>query len=319
MMIIIQDHPVILAIILSMILLMTAIINMVASEMQARRLNAHVQHAISVGFVAPRSPFAGMLGRLQWVGDWTRRFYAPGNLDHLRGMIQASGFNPHKMLPIVLGAKLTLTLLILLAGIFGSIFVVSFQLKIVTVGAGFMLGIMGPERVLGFIRNRFQVALQRGTPDALDLLVVCSEAGMGLESALERVAEEMVHSNRAISSVLFSLLDDLRVLPDQRDAFRNLGTRSGVDSLRRFGTMLSQSIQYGTPIGQVLRAVADELRRERMNKLEEMAIKLPAKLIFPLIFFIMPSLYIVLLGPSFLGLFDSMASASTASMAVPIH
>ena len=78
--------------------------------------------------------------------------------------------------------------------------------------------------------------------------------------------------------------------------------------MRRFGTMLGQSLQYGTPLGDALRAIADELRRDRMNKLEEKAVKLPAKLIFPLIFFIMPSLYIVLLGTSFMRLYDALGS-----------
>jgi tight adherence protein C len=175
------------------------------------------------------------------------------------------------------------------------------------VGIGLVAGIMGPELALGMARRRFVGALRRGTPDALDLLVVCSEAGMGLESALERVSQDMRRSNRAMASVLSNLLDDLRVLPDRRDAFANLGTRSGVEGLRRFGTMLSQSLNYGTPLSNALRAVATELRRERMNKLEEKAVKLPALLIFPLIFFVMPSLYIVLLGPSFLRLYDSLA------------
>jgi len=116
----------------------------------------------------------------------------------------------------------------------------------------------------------------------------------------------MEATNGPMASVLFGLLNDLRVLPNRRDAFANLGVRAGVDGLRRMGTMLSQSMQYGTPIGHVLRAVAEELRRDRMNRLEEMAIKLPAKLIFPLIFFIMPSMYIVLLGPSFMGLFKTL-------------
>jgi tight adherence protein C len=116
----------------------------------------------------------------------------------------------------------------------------------------------------------------------------------------------MRHSNRAMASVLAALLDDFRVLPDRREALANLGSRSGVEGLKRFATMLSQSLHYGTPMNNALRAVADELRRDRMNKLEEKAVKLPAQLIFPLIFLIMPSLYVVLLGPSFMQLYDSL-------------
>jgi tight adherence protein C len=164
---------------------------------------------------------------------------------------------------------------------------------------------------LGILRRRFTATIAQGTPDALDLLVVCTEAGMGLESALERVSIEMELANPPMASILAGLLDDLRVLPSRRDAFNNLGTRSGVEGLRRLGAMLNQSQQYGTPLGSTLRAVAEELRRDRMNKLEEKAVKLPAKLVFPMIGFIMPSLYIVLLGPSFMRLADALTSMSS--------
>jgi tight adherence protein C len=222
-------------------------------------------------------------------------------------VILASGFNPYQMLPILLGTKAALMFLLPALALVAAAFAESFSMRVSIVGIGLVAGIMGPELALGMARRRFVGALRRGTPDALDLLVVCSEAGMGLESALERVSQDMRRSNRAMASVLSNLLDDLRVLPDRRDAFANLGTRSGVEGLRRFGTMLSQSLNYGTPLSNALRAVATELRRERMNKLEEKAVKLPALLIFPLIFFVMPSLYIVLLGPSFLRLYDSLA------------
>jgi tight adherence protein C len=307
-MITIQDHPMVFGMIVTMILATAAIVHMAVGEIRSRRLNAHVDRALANEFTTPRSPLTGLFGSLRWIGEWARRFYAPNNLEYLRGVIQASGFNSHKMLPILLGAKLALTMIILTVAIVIAYFTGTVRHQIVVAGVGFMLSIVIPEWILGFVRSRFKAAVERGTPDSLDLLVVCSEAGMGLESALERVAQEMRHSNRPMSSVLFGLLDDLRVLPNHRDAFANLGSRSGVDGLRRFGTMLSQSMQYGTPLSDVLRAVAEELRRDRMNKLEEKAVKLPAKLIFPLIGFIMPSLYIVLLGPSFMHLYDTLGS-----------
>ena len=92
--------------------------------------------------------------------------------------------------------------------------------------------------------------------------------------------------------------------PDRRLAFANFARRSGVDGMQRLATMLAQSMQYGTPLGQVLRAVADQLRQERMTKLEERAAKLPAKLVLPLILFIMPCLFIILVGSSFMRLYE---------------
>jgi tight adherence protein C len=199
-----------------------------------------------------------------------------------------------------------LLLLPVLAVIVAMVFVDAMSIRFLIIGAGVIAGIIGPESVLGVMRRRFIAELERGTPEALDLLVMCSEAGMGLESAVERVSQEMRSSNLAMSGVLGSLLDDLRVLPNQRDAFVKLGAHTSVDGLRRVGAMLSQSLRYGTPLGNALRAVAVEIRQERMNTLEERAVKLPAKLVFPMIFFIMPSLYIILLGPSFIPLYDSL-------------
>jgi len=127
---------------------------------------------------------------------------------------------------------------------------------------------------------------------------------MGLESALERVAQEMRRSNTAMAGLLDGLLDDLRVLPRQ-EAFAKLATRSDHEGLRRLGMMISQSMQHGTPLGHVLRAVADELRRDRLVKLEERAHKLGAKLIVPMVLFLLPAMGIVLGASSFLRLIDA--------------
>lgn len=248
---------------------------------------------------------------LRALGERCRTFYSPANLENLRSMIRAAGANPHRVLPLLLGGKVVMMILLpLIVVTAAAVFVDSMGIRLALIGLGVIVGFFGPDWMLGIMRRRFIAALEQGTPDAIDLLVVCSEAGMGLESALEHVAQEMSASHRAMASILASLLDDLRILPNRRDAFLNLGTRSGVDSLRRVATMLSQSLTYGTPVGDTLRAVAGELRRERMNKLEEKAVKLPAKLIFPMIGFIMPSLYIVLLGPSFMRLYDTLVSVT---------
>src|SRR5437016_12547959 len=123
---------------------------------------------------------------------------------------------------------------------------------------------------------------------------------MGLWSAVERVAGEMRQTNPAMAQVLFGVLDDLRILPDRSAAFEKLGAMS--DGLRRFGTVVSQSLQYGTPLSQALRAIAVDLRRERITKLEERAHKLGAKLIIPMVLFLLPAMFIVLGASPFLHL-----------------
>jgi tight adherence protein C len=165
---------------------------------------------------------------------------------------------------------------------------------------------MGPRLVLLVMRRRFDAAIRLGTPDMIDLLVVCSEAGMGLESGLERVSQEMNETNPAMARALYDLLDDLRMLPNRSDAFEKLGATS--DGLRRFGTMISQSLQYGTPLGQALRSIADDLRRERITKLEERAHKLGAKLTIPMVLFLLPAMFVILGASPFLHLVRTFSS-----------
>jgi len=107
---------------------------------------------------------------------------------------------------------------------------------------------------------------------------------------------------------LSTLLDELRVLPDRREAFANFGRRSGVEAIRRLATMLGQTLNYGTPLADALRAVSADLRRERMLALEAKCARLPALLVLPLIIFIMPALFIVLAGSPVLRLLDSLRS-----------
>jgi tight adherence protein C len=140
----------------------------------------------------------------------------------------------------------------------------------------------------------------------IDLLVVCSEAGMGLESALERVAEEMNQTNPALARVLRGLLDDLRILPNRSEAFERLASTS--DGLRRFGTMVAQSLSYGTPLGKALRSIAVDLRRERITKVEERAHKLGAKLTIPMVLFLLPAMFVILGASPFLHLIRTFTS-----------
>jgi tight adherence protein C len=130
--------------------------------------------------------------------------------------------------------------------------------------------------------------------------------GMGLESALQRVAEEMNQTNPAMARVLSGLLDDLRILPNRSDAFEKMGSMA--EGLRRFGTMVSQSLQYGTPLSQALRGIAVDLRRERITKLEERAHKLGAKLTIPMVMFMLPAMFIIMGGSPFLHLARTFTS-----------
>ncbi|MDR3530623.1 MAG: type II secretion system F family protein [Rhodopila sp.] len=295
----------------AMCALVTAVI--LLREARYRTLEARVLTAVNGTTPDYRTMRLGGLGGfLHSIGERvlkSSRIYSEKDVAGIESMIAVSGFNPRRVLPIVLGGKIVLTVLIPAAAVFYCYFASPTAMtRAVVISVSIPVGLLGPDWVLAALRRPYTAALQRGVIDALDLLVVCSEAGLGLESALERVTQEMLHSNRPTANALGGLLDEIRVLPDRREAFANFAKRSGVDGMQRLATMLAQSLQYGTPLGQALRAVAVELRRQRMIKLEERAAKLPAKLVLPLILFIMPCLLIVLVGSSFLRLFDMLGA-----------
>ena len=141
-------------------------------------------------------------------------------------------------------------------------------------------------------------ALQRAIPDALDLMVVCVEAGLGLDQAIARVGDEVKRTHPALSDELSLLAMELRTGVSRQEALRNFAHRTDMAEARNLVALLVQTDRFGTSIGQALRVHADSMRSTRRLKAEELAAKLPVKLLFPLIFFIFPSMFIVLLGPA---------------------
>jgi tight adherence protein C len=137
-----------------------------------------------------------------------------------------------------------------------------------------------------------------GIPDALDLLVVCVETGMGLDAAINRVAKEIKLSNEVLSEELNILNLEIRAGKSRQDALRNLAERTGIEDIRGLVTLLIQADKFGTSVAQSLRVFSDSFRTKRFQKAEEIAAKLPVKLMVPLIFFVFPSLFVVILGPA---------------------
>jgi tight adherence protein C len=162
------------------------------------------------------------------------------------------------------------------------------------------IGYYLPNLVLSrmvFLRQR---EVFENFPDALDLMTVCMEAGLGTEAALNRVAEDMVHKSEALSDELRLVNLELRAGSPRERALRNLATRTGVEEVDGFVSMIIQAERFGTSIAKSLRIHSDMLRTRRRQKAEEAAAKIALKLLFPLIFFIFPSLLLVLLGPAFI-------------------
>ncbi|MDL1983403.1 MAG: type II secretion system F family protein [Deltaproteobacteria bacterium] len=145
-----------------------------------------------------------------------------------------------------------------------------------------------------------------GMPDALDLLVVCVETGMGMDAAINRVAKEIKLSNKVLSEELNILNLEIRAGKSRQDALRNLAERTGIEDIRSLVTMLIQADKFGTSVAQSLRVFSDSFRTKRFQKAEEIAAKLPVKLMLPLILFVFPSLFVVIMGPAAIRIYQGL-------------
>ncbi len=171
-------------------------------------------------------------------------------------------------------------------------------------GFGFVL----PDLFIKNMTDKRRHVIRRALPDALDLMVICTEAGLSLDATLKRVSEEFGDACSALADELALTGLELGFLPDRRQALRNLDLRTNIPGIRGMVNNLLQADKYGTPIAQALRVLAAEFREERMLKAEEKAARLPAMLTVPMILFILPPLFVVLLGPAILRTIDALSN-----------
>ena len=169
-----------------------------------------------------------------------------------------------------------------------------FFVYLVALGLGFLL----PDFWLGNRIAHRQAAIRRGLPDVLDLLVICIEAGLSLDQATSRSAEELAIAHPDICDELQLVVLEQRAGCPRAEAWKHFADRSNVESVRNLVSVLAQSEKFGTSIAKTLRVHSDTLRTQRRQKVEEQAAKTTVKLVFPLVFFIFPSLFLVTLGPA---------------------
>lgn len=206
------------------------------------------------------------------------------------------------------GAKLGLTLLLpTLALLVVQLIRVPFVTAMLVALAAGMVGYLLPTYWLNRAIKGRTTSLRRGLPDTLDLLVVCTEAGLGLSAAIQRVAQDLEISQPDLSEELKMYGMQTRAGMDARTALRDLEERSGVEEIRGLVTSLIQSMRFGTSIATTLRIYAAELRDKRTQEAEERAAKVSTKMIFPLVFCILPSFFVVAIGPPLLGAMEAMA------------
>jgi tight adherence protein C len=237
-----------------------------------------------------------------FLGTFGKRVAPKKSKDHrqMRPKYLKAGFRRENAPAVFWGTKclmaisLPLCFILLRLAVFGPLSTT------LTVGIGVYLGLLGlylPDIWLRIRIARRRERIFKGFPDALDLLVVCVEAGMGIDAAINRVAEETRITNKTLSDELRFLNLELRAGKMRRDALKDLAMRTDLQDVE------SLTDKFGTNVAQALRVYSDMFRTKRYQRAEEIAAKMPVKLVIPLVFFIFPSLFVVLLGPAAIRIF----------------
>ena len=245
-----------------------------------------------------------MKAQFQAMLEWFAKLNQPSKIEETRAtrrQLVTAGYRSAKAPVFFAGAKLflaaTMTVLIALVPVkflgFPTFSKLIFY-YVLAAAFGYYAPIIWLKRAIAERKD----ALQRAIPDALDLMVVCVEAGLGLDQAIARVGEEVKRTHPVLSDELNLLAMELRTGMSRQEALRNFANRTDMEEVSHLVAMLVQTDRFGTSIGQALRVHADAMRTTRRLKAEELAAKLPVKLLFPLIFFIFPSMFIVLIGPA---------------------
>ena len=271
--------------------------------------------ASRVGDYVPEAPETGspmknlFLKTSIWAGGLTRPKENGSEASALRSLFLKAGIRHPSAAAVFWGAKVLFAVALPFLSFFVQAFAESgflrFQVLLI-MGVLALLGFYLPDLYLMLRIRLRKEKIVKGFPDALDLLVVCVEAGMGLDAAINRVAEEIQLSSQVISDEFKILNLELRAGKSRIDALRNLGIRTDVEDVRSFATLLIQTDRFGTSVAQALRVHSDSMRTRRYQKAEELAAKLPVKMMFPLIFFIFPAIFVIVVGPAAIQIYQSI-------------
>lgn len=231
------------------------------------------------------------------------------DISNIRKSLLQAGYRKHNAFIVFFGFKTFFAILFPIIFLLCKVFFMKALSSVHFTALSILFAIIGfyiPNLWLGIKITRRQEKILEGFPDALDLMVVCVEAGMGLDAAINRVGEEMKLRNHVLSEEFRSLSLELRAGKPRRDALRNLAMRTGLDDVNSLMSLLIQTDKFGTSVAQALRVHSDSMRTKRYQKAEELAAKLPVKMIFPLILFILPSLFVVVVGPAIIKIFRTL-------------
>jgi tight adherence protein C len=229
--------------------------------------------------------------------------------DSSRDMLRQAGFRSESHLASYLALRLVSpALLAMLAYVYSSLIFkdLSTQMRLTTTVIAAIAGYYLPVVLLKNLVMKRQKSIQRAWSDSLDLLLICVEAGMAIEPALQRVSREIGSASVPLAEELTLTVAELSYLQDRRKAFENLAKRTGLSTVKAVVTSLIQSERYGTPLGTALRVLAQENRDVRMFEAERKAAALPPRLTVPMILFFLPVIFVVILGPAIITVLDML-------------
>jgi len=252
----------------------------------------------SQGPGSPRSPATGLLlGLVRFIR--TRLGFAQD--EKLRQKLLAAGLRDSSAVDTYFGIRLLGPIAAVVAGTF--IRSNTFLWIIVLMGMAYI----GPALWVGHCTRKRRERIRLGLPDALDLMVVCVDAGLAIDQALLRAGQELALSQHEISEEFIQINFEQRAGKPRIEAWQSMADRTQIETVKSFVQMLAQTDRFGTPLVRALRVFADGLRQKRRQQAEELGAKTTVKLIFPLVLFIFPSIFIVLLGPAIILIARNMA------------
>ncbi len=272
-------------------------------EWAVRRLSEAIdlrpkrERSIKDTFQQTGSSLGGMMGHLEQMLPKSEK-----EKSIVRQRLVYAGIRNEAALRAFYGAKVLIPLLLAaLVMVTGVAKLSPFIIYLAAVGIGFLI----PDFWLGRRIAARQKRIERGLPDVLDMLVICMEAGLGLDQATQRTAEELMRAQPDLCDELTLVVLEHRAGQPRTEAWKHFADRTGITPVRNLVTMMVQAEQFGTSLAKTLRVHAETLRVQRMQRVQEQAAKTSVKLVFPLVFFIFPALFLVTLGPAAILMMES--------------
>lgn len=275
-----------------------------------RKLRSRLDELSSGGDTVPRDPAQTVSQAIRTTLPKMGKHLMPEDMEEqtkLRGRLMHAGLYHPQALPIFLGVKMFLIVSpVILGGLLGLIGLVPINYGLMVGACSSIGGMIGPSFWLDRRKNGRQGQLRRAMPDALDLLVICMEAGLSLRAALQRVTNELEGVHPTLAFELKIVQREVQIGHALGDALRTLSLRTDLDDMRNLAAAIKNAERFGSSMVKTLRTFAETLRVRRQQKAEEMAQKAGTKILFPTLLFIFPAIFLIILGPAVIQLVDVM-------------